>query len=922
MKTRKLFTKLSALLFVALLAIAVALCVAPQKNKAFAEAENGYYYKQISPEAKRFYDAIDAMNTQGLLKKGNAKYDLIANGTLTQTQLESYSTSSRVMAAFGAARDAYYLDHPEVFYIDFTRLSISVGTKNGEYVATLGNGRAETYYIENGFENETEVNAAITAFDTALTQIIKAADGKENDEAKIKAVNTALLEKVEYSFCSSVDGDGNTVYENGAPHIRNAYGALVNGKAVCEGYTRSFKCAMDKLGIKCVIVRGYASNDGGLEPHAWNYVNLDGSWYGVDTTWNDGAVSQTEYLLRGKTLMESEHIADGVISASDFEFNYPELNPNDYGFKVNGGLNVEVSYYKSETTEANLPLYKISKDGKNASQLQEEGLWLAYRMYYNVGENFLWSDWSSVCQITGGEDKDGYTEFKGINTFVMYVEFALIDYAPDKTPPFGGPAYIYESANLKEANFAVSSEVYGNEYFDTYYAPPYVRSTTPDANARSLEATKTYDITITYTENLTYKNGDNKVDIAVTTVTKTAMKYAEITGINFDPEKPDTVTFKFTPSPMYEHRDEVYSFVPVGLIGAGSKKAPMPVSYYITNDTVVCNKVYGDGRLFINSYGTPSLVSSGDLSTKGWKDDKGNFVSENQRSQLMLVATNTTEKQKEDMLGNITDKEHVNNSDIKSAQTFEIQLNICKNIVKIPDGSTMQVSFGFPEGYGPDDEGVTFKVYHFHRGEDGKIDYTKTEELECVITQFGLVVNVNNFSPFAVVAFKDTAVQSNYKSVHARAMGFGGSVKSDRADGSCACTVAENGSVTYTITPDNGYKVAQVLLNGKTFAANGNTVTLNYADLNNSNELEVHFVADSVAQEEQAQGIAYVYPSVTVKRETASTPTAPTTPDTPTDPEAPANGWPWYNYVLIAGAAVIAIGVIAVIIIAVKKRKN
>jgi len=65
------------------------------------------------------------------------------------------------------------------------------------------------------------------------------------------------------------------------------YGALINGVAVCNGYSDSFKLLMDAAGIECDIVYGEAARDGTTVKHAWNRVRIDGDYYLVDVTWDD-----------------------------------------------------------------------------------------------------------------------------------------------------------------------------------------------------------------------------------------------------------------------------------------------------------------------------------------------------------------------------------------------------------------------------------------------------------------------------------------------------------------------------------------------------------------------------------------------------------------------------------------------------------
>ena len=80
---------------------------------------------------------------------------------------------------------------------------------------------------------------------------------------------------------------GHAAYDesHASPYRSHPYGLLVEGQAICMGYANTFQLFMDLLDIPCVTVIGASS--GSREDHAWNLVQLDGEWYGVDTTWDD-----------------------------------------------------------------------------------------------------------------------------------------------------------------------------------------------------------------------------------------------------------------------------------------------------------------------------------------------------------------------------------------------------------------------------------------------------------------------------------------------------------------------------------------------------------------------------------------------------------------------------------------------------------
>lgn len=75
----------------------------------------------------------------------------------------------------------------------------------------------------------------------------------------------------------------NCSYSFDTANASNAYGALIEGSAACEGYSRAMAFLCGKADIPCEIVTG---NAGGVY-HMWNMVETDGKWYHIDLTWDD-----------------------------------------------------------------------------------------------------------------------------------------------------------------------------------------------------------------------------------------------------------------------------------------------------------------------------------------------------------------------------------------------------------------------------------------------------------------------------------------------------------------------------------------------------------------------------------------------------------------------------------------------------------
>lgn len=97
------------------------------------------------------------------------------------------------------------------------------------------------------------------------------------------AINNYLVSSIEYDKEAADQlikyGKVDKKYYNSF----NAYGALIEGIAVCEGYSEAFKLLCDRAGIDCIIVTGELDGVG----HAWNRVRINDKWYDVDVTNND-----------------------------------------------------------------------------------------------------------------------------------------------------------------------------------------------------------------------------------------------------------------------------------------------------------------------------------------------------------------------------------------------------------------------------------------------------------------------------------------------------------------------------------------------------------------------------------------------------------------------------------------------------------
>ncbi|MBQ3599685.1 MAG: hypothetical protein II992_00580 [Lachnospiraceae bacterium] len=97
---------------------------------------------------------------------------------------------------------------------------------------------------------------------------------------------------------------------------------------VCQGYALLFYKMCTEAGIPCRYVYGQAGVN-----HAWNIVKIDGEWYHIDTTWDDGDSEATpilyDYFLLGMKNMGVDHEIDSYFTKKSFKKKYP-FSKKDY----------------------------------------------------------------------------------------------------------------------------------------------------------------------------------------------------------------------------------------------------------------------------------------------------------------------------------------------------------------------------------------------------------------------------------------------------------------------------------------------------------------------------------------------------------------------------------------------------------------
>ncbi len=201
----------------------------------------------------------------------------------------------------------------------------------------------------------------------------------------------------------------------------SAYGALVEGVAQCEGYSRAMTYLCKKMSIPCEIITGTSNGSA----HMWNMIETDGKWYHIDVTWDDPIlVNDVQDYISYKYF----NLDDTVISEThktDENFLYPVAYSSDAGYFV---------YYKlfiDNSENAN----QIIKDGISSSIISGKTS-VSFKfdnseIYNEISENLFNNAWENFfiiideCNSENGLniDKNNIRVRKDVNNLIVEMSF-------------------------------------------------------------------------------------------------------------------------------------------------------------------------------------------------------------------------------------------------------------------------------------------------------------------------------------------------------------------------------------------------------------------------------------------------------------------------------------------------------------------
>lgn len=243
------------------------------KNIDISELSPNEYYREYDYDYVQITDNFVASDKQHLL---NIYYTIANSGATEFTFACSNKYESCLDDVQDISNSEVILSNIKAFIHPFNGFT-SIGTQyssHGEVVLTI----YRSYTDEEIKAVEDKISEVVKEYGANLT------DPKEI----IRTYHNYIINNTKYDSARS---EGQTeAYKSDI-----AYGPLLQGYALCGGYTDAMALFLDYYNI-----RNFKINS---DTHIWNAVYYDNNWYHVDLTWDDPITTSGKDVLRDSYLL-------------------------------------------------------------------------------------------------------------------------------------------------------------------------------------------------------------------------------------------------------------------------------------------------------------------------------------------------------------------------------------------------------------------------------------------------------------------------------------------------------------------------------------------------------------------------------------------------------------------------------------------
>lgn len=227
-------------------------------------------------------------------------------------------------------KEAVIADHPEAFWINGT-YSLGQNMHDGNYLVMYTN------------FDYTSITDRVKALEQAVASLLKEIPGDISEYDRELIIHDCLVRDTSY------DEEAADLADYSYLDAATVYGALVNKKALCGGYSYAVKLLLNRVGVSSSTVKGISKNVG----HMWNLVRVDDEWYHLDVTWDDPIILSAETLSR----YDYFNVTDDIITIDhEISENYSALTEeliikqggkgmNFFNFDMPECTSLEANYY-------------------------------------------------------------------------------------------------------------------------------------------------------------------------------------------------------------------------------------------------------------------------------------------------------------------------------------------------------------------------------------------------------------------------------------------------------------------------------------------------------------------------------------------------------------------------------------------------
>lgn len=319
------------LLFILPVLVLMSSCGA-QKPETKPKKSSAKIYSFV-PDAEKDYKGIETYIAESLRQK-KTKIDISEYGVSIDDLPQVY-------------RSALFTN-PDIFYADAAAFNYDHDEDNKIY-----------YIYPEYIVKKKEIPDYIKRFDSTVNEYLNDVDSNLSDFEKALTIHDKII--------------NNCKYTSGEGLVCTAYGALVNGEALCEGYSRAYSYLLYKAGIsnKCL--------DNVKEYHCWNLVQLDKKWYHADLTDDDPVPDTCGYVSHEYFL-----VSDDKLSSYESD---------------------EHKGYKSDVTY--IDEYKCSSKSYDSGFFRDirSNIYVKNNSYYYIDNNYLNKHYSAFIVRNGDNNK-------------------------------------------------------------------------------------------------------------------------------------------------------------------------------------------------------------------------------------------------------------------------------------------------------------------------------------------------------------------------------------------------------------------------------------------------------------------------------------------------------------------------------------